>query len=298
MLFSMTGFGEAHYEDDRFRISVRMRAVNNKGLDVQLKLPAELTYLEERFRRIAKQHLFRGRIDVFHEFELKDASLAAPIEIDSVRLNQMIDLASRMVSLEGVQGKVDVNTLIQMPDLWVERKLGQSFPADMEEALCANFEACCGKLRASRAQEGRHLLDDILPRLQTLESEVARAETFVEERRDQLREAIVKRIDKLREDVKIDDNRIAQELVFYSDRLDVSEEITRLRAHLQTMRLKLKEDHSEGQPKGRELEFLLQEMFREITTLGNKVKLLDAAKIVVVMKTECEKIKEQLLNVE
>ena len=295
MLFSMTGFGESDYENDLFRIAFRIRSVNNKGLDLQLKLPFELTYLEGEFRKVAKDKIFRGRIDVFLEFEIKDPSLTPPVDIDRARLSQIFHIADEMLASKRVTGNLDINTLIRLPDLVIEKKMGFKFPEKMERQILATFADAFDRLKESRANEGRHLLEDLDDRLCNMKLELKKITEFAASRHEDLRTVLIKRIESLGTDIQVDENRLAQELVFYADRLDISEEIIRLGAHLQTMEEKL---HSLNQPKGRELEFLLQEKFREITTIGNKVKLLDAANIVVSLKTESEKIKEQVLNVE
>lgn len=295
MLFSMTGFGEAQFENDDIRIAFRIRSVNNKGLDVQLKLPYDLCYLERALRALAKGKLFRGRVDVFVEFEVKNTEWMPPVSVDQARVSQLIQMVNTLTERPEINGLLDVNTLVRMPDLLKERRLGFEYPKEIQEDILTAFSDALDRLAESRAQEGRQLLEDIQERVNKLEVEIEPIKSFVEERRDTLRERILKRIKDLNADVTVDENRLSQEIVFYADRLDISEEITRLGAHLKTMSVLLMADKY---PKGRELEFLLQEQFREITTIGNKVKLLEAADRVVTLKTECEKIKEQILNVE
>ncbi|PIE01716.1 MAG: YicC family protein [Acidobacteria bacterium] len=295
MLFSMTGFGEAQRETNDIRIAFRLRSVNNKGLDIQLKLPYDLSYLESAFRSQCKGKLFRGRIDVYVEFEVKNPELAPPVRMNPARLNQLLALSGQALATQKVQGRLDINTLVQMPDLFQEQRVGFKYPEHIDSIILNTFSDALDCLIESRAEEGAHLFKDIQSRVQTLHEEKNKVCLFVENRTENIKSAMLERLHKLNEDVGVDENRLTQELVFYADRLDVSEELTRLAAHIQTMKALLE---AEKRPKGRELEFLLQEQFREVTTIGNKVKLIEAADRIVKLKTECEKIKEQVFNVE
>lgn len=295
MLFSMTGFGEAHSETDACRIAFRIKAVNHKSLDLQLKLPSEFSYFEAEFRRIAKQKVFRGRIDVAHEFDILDPELKPPINLDRMKLSQIVKMAQWLKEEPEIGGVLDVNTLVKLPELMVEKRLGYQFPKEVETVILDTFSLALDRLCISRNKEGSFLLTDLNQRVATVERGVETIADLAHSRRESLRDLIIKRVEALKPEIQFDPSRLAQEVVFYADRLDISEEITRLKAHVQTMKTRLNE---EKQPKGRALEFLLQEMFREVTTIGNKVKLLDAANVVVTLKTECEKMKEQIFNVE
>lgn len=295
MLYSMTGYGEAVYDDDRIRVGFRLRTVNNKGLDISIKLPYELMYLEPRLRDVIKRRLFRGRVDVYSEIEIRDEEVQPPAPLNGSKLVQIVEAARTMNDRYGIGGALDVNTLLRLPDLMTAQRVGFKLPEDLEEAIIANMGKALEALEKSRSREGEKLKSDFGKRLEALCEQVGSLETMTVQRQDELRDQIAARVETLLADASLDESRLMQEVVYNADRLDISEEITRMKTHLSTFQSLL---DSEKRPLGKELDFLIQEQMRESTTIGNKAKNEWIATHVVRFKTGFEKIREQLANIE
>jgi len=294
MLYSMTGYGEAVHDDEMIRVGFRLRTVNNKGLDISLKLPFDLMYLERRLRAAIKKKLFRGRVDVFSEIEVRDETLVPPTRLNQARLGQIIEISGQMKE-RSVSGQLDVNSLIKLPDLIVAQRVGFRLPEEMEALIETTLNHAIGQVEKSRFREGEKLHKDILERIQVASQGVLELEEACEQRQTELRDVIEKRVQVLLKDVQLDPSRLMAEVVYNADRLDISEEITRLKAHLSTTESLL---GSGKRPLGKELDFLLQELMREVTTIGNKAKNEWIAKYVVRFKTSFEKVREQIQNLE
>jgi uncharacterized protein (TIGR00255 family) len=276
------------------RVGFRLRSVNNKGLDLALKLPFDLMYLESRLRNLLKDKLYRGRIDIFSEIEVRDENAVPPAPVNRVRLAQLVALARTMAASYGISGELDINTVIRLPDLTLTERVGYQLPAAMEERIEQTLLAAVDGLLESRATEGAKLQADIENCLENAVQDVRSLAAMAQDRRDELRELIQNRIAVLLVE-ELDPLRLNQEVIFHADRLDISEEITRLEAHLGRTAQLIRSDQ---RPLGKQLDFLIQEQMREITTVGNKAKHEGLAGIVVKLKTEFEKIREQVQNLE
>jgi len=295
VLYSMTGYGEAVHDDDRIRVGFRLRTVNNKGLDISLKLPYELMYLEPRLRDVVKRRLFRGRVDVYSEIEIRDEEVQPPAPLNGSRLAQIAEAVGTMKSRHGIGGELDVNTLLRIPDLMTAQRVGFKLPEELEDAIIATMEAALTALEKSRSREGEKLKTDFSKRITALRERVASLEEMTVKRQAEMRDQIAGRIETLLADKGLDESRLMQEVVYTADRLDISEEITRMKTHLSTFQTLLDNDK---RPLGKELDFIIQEQMRESTTIGNKAKNEWIATHVVGFKTGFEKIREQLANIE
>ena len=295
MLYSMTGYGEAIHEDEQVRVGFRIKTVNNKGLDLNLKLPFDFMYLESAFRNILKESCYRGRVDVFTEIEIRDPDLKPPTPLNRARIGQLLEMCGQLRDGFGIQGDLDINTVIGVSDLTVSQRTGYRLPESVRSAILDTFREALAGLLVSRTAEGDKLGRDFIDRLAVIREEVAGLEEVTRTRQEELREAIRTRVETLAQDREIDEARLAQEIVYYADRLDISEEITRLKAHLDAMESLL---NSEKRPMGKELDFLLQEQMREVSTLGNKAKHRLIGERVVQLKTGYEKMREQVQNIE
>lgn len=291
----MTGFGEAVLEDSKMRIGFRIRGVNHKGLDVNFRMPFDVAYLEPQLRQSIQRRVFRGRLDIFAEFKIKEKQTQDGVFLDRVRLQEIIETAVGLKEYSEITGQLDINTLIRMPDLTVAPKIGLHLPPDVEQAIADVLATALERFVDSRIEEGRVLYRDFVARMETLEAVIKELEACVVERRDQLVDQIRDHVATLARDVSLDENRLYQEVVFQADRLDVTEELTRLKAHENLLKEQFEKG---GRPTGKRLEFLLQEAMREVSTIGNKARSLDIAPLVVTLKTEFEKVREQVLNIE
>lgn len=295
MLYSMTGYGEASHEDEQIRVGFRIRTVNNKSQDISIKLPFDFMYMEAELRKLLANTCFRGRFDVFSEIEIRDPDLKAPTPLNRLRMAQLMEICAQIKAEYKVHGELDINQLVGMQDLTVTQRVGFRLPENLERLILLAFSQTIERLEESRRQEGEALALDINNRLELLKNLVAELKQIALDRRDELKDQIMVRVTALLEDTQLDPLRLAQEVVFYADRLDISEEITRLEAHQATMESLL---GSGRRPLGKELDFLVQEQLREVTTIGNKARHQAIADMVVKMKTGYEAIREQIQNIE
>jgi uncharacterized protein (TIGR00255 family) len=295
MLFSMTGFGEAAAQIDMLRVGFRIKSVNHRGLDVNIKLPFDFIYLENDLRQLAKKQLLRGRVDVACEIEVLDPAIMPPASLNRARLAELRELCQQMRDEYGVLGELDVNTLVRLPDLTVTRRSGFKLPKEAETLIFETFEKAASNLNASRSKEGEKLIPFFEKSLDKIAATVEELEGMAADRQASLAEELKTRIQPLLDDVECDPVRLHTEIVFQADRLDITEEITRLAAHIERTKQLISSDK---RPLGRELEFMVQEQNREVTTIGNKARNQGMANLVVRMKTEYERIREQVMNLE
>lgn len=295
MLFSMTGYGEAAAQIDMLRAGFRLKSVNHRGLDVNIKLPFDFIYLENDLRQRAKKQLLRGRVDVACEIEVLDPAIMPPAVLNRARLAELNTLCGQMRDEFGAVGELDVNTLVRLTDLTVTRRSGFKLPQEAETLIFETFDRAAEQLNQSRQKEGNKLVEFFHASLDTIAGIVKELEALAEARQATLADELKAKIQPLLDDIECDPVRLHTEVVFQADRLDITEEITRLIAHIERTHQLL---NSNKRPLGRELEFMVQEQNREVTTIGNKARNKDMASLVVKMKTEYERIREQVMNIE
>ncbi len=293
MINSMTGYAAAAAEGETFSVSVEIRSVNSRHLDTVLRLPHAWQALESRIKAAVSDRLVRGRVEV--RVDIRDVSAAAErFDVDTDRARAYAEALGRLCDAVGVQQAVPLELVARLDGVIQAAEA----PAD-PDACWRELQPCLQQalegLADMRAREGRFLAEDFERRLAFLE---ARLEKVARASRDLpvlYRRRLETRIGELTQGVvEIDPARIAQEAAFLADRSDISEEIVRLRSHIDQFR------HLMDGPEaaGRRLNFLLQEMNRELNTIGSKTESAAVAHMVVEMKAELEKIREQIQNVE
>ena len=296
MLRSMTGFGRSVREDADWTQTWEIRSVNSRFLDPKWRLPATVRGLETRFERVVRRYASRGRVEVSLLLQQQGPSVA--VELDEERAGAMLDALEHLATQRGDVYEPDYSALLGMAELW--ERVDDDDVESLEEQLVAGLVVALEDWNESRATEGQALARDMSARISQLEVWVEqileRAPAIKEERINQLRE----RLNQALEDVSqgmilnIEEGRFLQEMVILVDKLDVSEELTRLKAHLERMRELL----ASGSDAGRRLDFTLQECFREINTCGNKIQDSCISRLVVDFKNELEKCREQVQNLE
>lgn len=292
MLRSMTGFGRRTAETSGFVQEWEIRSVNGRHLDVKWRLPSAVRGMEARLERVVRSFALRGRVDI--GLILKDAGESADRRFDAERAGAMLDAVRDLAAARGERFVPDCNILLQIPSLWAEADdaAGDEILPDLERGL----ELALADWNDARAREGRILGADLRERVLRMrgwmETVAAHAPEIREERVAALRGRVSEALAQAGQD--LDENRFLQEIVLLADKLDVSEELTRLAAHLDRM-LELLDD---GADAGRRLDFTLQECFREINTCGNKIPDVRLSRIVVDFKNELEKCREQVQNLE
>jgi uncharacterized protein (TIGR00255 family) len=297
MIKSMTGFASLTHEDERATIGLTIRAVNHRFLDVQLRIPPSLADLESRIRALLQKRLARGRVELAISVQLRSA--AVPIVELNAEFATALSVALDRARERGlVSGALTPGDLLRLPQaLTVRDRPVEADPA-VEAQLAASVEAAVEQgladLDAMRTREGEHLCADLDRRRQMLGSLVSQLAAAADEGRGALEARLKERVHEISLEVPVDQALIAQEIVRAAARSDISEEVTRFRAHLAHWEAL----QASSEPCGRKLDFLLQEMNREINTIGAKADGLHVSELIITAKAELEKMREQVQNVE
>ena len=292
MIKSMTGYGSASVLYENREITAEVRSVNNRYLDCTVKLPRSFSFAEDAVKQTVKQYITRGKVDVFLTVASRDGE-NTKITVNRTVLEGYL-AAFRQISEEyGVQNDVTVSALSRLPDLFSAEKAEEDEDELLSQILSAVTQALT-KFNAMREKEGAALAADLRAKGEGILSMVARVEQRSPVTLAEYRERLTAKMQEVLSSVTVDESRILQEAAIYADKIAVDEETVRLRSHLAQMDTML----SEGGPIGRKLDFLMQEMNRETNTIGSKGNDLEQARTVVEMKSELEKIREQIQNIE
>ncbi len=293
MLHSMTGFGRCFLEEDDWTQTWEVRSVNNRFLDIRWRLPLSLRALEGRLEKVVKKHASRGRAEITLRLQFHAGGGSAP-QFNAEAASGMLDALAAFAADRGDAYLPDYNRLLGMASLWDEGldEMDEDFVVSLEAGLAAAL----ADWNESRHAEAKALEKDILTRLLRMEEWLdviaGQAPVIKEERFAAVRERLNEVLEQHGQN--LEEGRFLQEITLLADKLDVSEEITRLAAHLDRMRELL----ASGEDSGRRLDFTLQETFREINTCGNKIQSSPISRLVVDFKNELEKCREQVQNLE
>ena len=291
MIKSMTGFGHGSADGDAFKVRVDLRSVNNRYLDIQARLPQELASLEVMVKKQIQAALKRGRVEMTISIEqLKQADF----EINRPLISGYLAALAQLKSDFGLKDEPSLELIAKLPGaLQVSQDAGQvdeQLVAGIVKALGDSLEA----LIEMRAAEGRELAAELSARLDAIENQLPAIEAEAGRLPGIYREKLAKRLKDLVAGVEIDETRLAQEAVMLADRSDISEEIARLKSHISQMRDFVQTDDEAG----KRLDFILQEMNREANTIMSKSGDLAISDAAIIIKTEVEKLREQVQNVE
>jgi uncharacterized protein (TIGR00255 family) len=293
MLHSMTGFGRCITEDETFLQQWEIRSVNSRHLDLKWRLPAAMRSLETQLEKVVRRFAQRGRVEI--SLNLRRAGGArTTADFDAQQAAAMLDELAEFALRRGDAFLPDYNALLGLPALWGDA--GADADEELQARLETGLETALRDWNEARAHEGRALAADLRSRILRMEEWLARIEerapSVKEERRQQVRERLQESLQSL--NAELDESRFLQEIVILCDKLDVSEELTRLRTHLERLRELL----GTGADVGRRLDLTVQECFREISTCGNKAQDVQLSRLVVDWKNELEKCREQVQNLE
>jgi uncharacterized protein (TIGR00255 family) len=293
MVRSMTGYGRSELATDRWALTFEVKSVNSRYLDLKWRLPSILRGLESELEKVVREVGSRGRLEVSLNFRvLATGVLEASLNIPLAKA--MIGQLSQLSDKLGVIYTPDLNRLLAVTGLW------QDSAAEPDPALVADATACLRAALAdwdqARAREGKALAADIAGRLTALNGWVAEIAALAPKVQEEKKTATAERIRQMLEKAgaELEEARILQETAVLADRLDVSEELTRLTTHLARLDKLL----ADGGEAGKRLDFLMQEIFREINTCGNKCQDAGISRLVVDFKAELEKCREQVQNIE
>ena len=286
----MTGFGKGEAVVDDKKIRVELRSLNSKQLDLSIKLPGKYRAAEAEMRSIITRELQRGKVDCFVSFEAATADTSAHINREAFKAyaDELREVCKEN-NIPTADGGVLLNAVLRMPDVVTseEREVSDAELAAIIEAT----KAACAELNNFRVQEGAILIADLLGRIDLIEQYRHEVEQFEGARVETIKNRIRENIEKLQ--LEVDNNRLEQEMIFYIEKLDITEEKVRLDNHCNYFR----EVSRDEEAPGRKLGFIAQELGREINTMGSKSNEANMQRLVVKMKDELEKIKEQVLNI-
>lgn len=292
MIRSMTGFGRFEAVTPEHKITAEMKAVNHRYLDLSIKMPKKFNYFEAGIRSLLKNYVQRGKVDIFISYEdYTEEKLC--LKYNGTLASEYMDYFVKMQRQFGIDNDVKVSMLAQMPEVLSMEQV----PEDEEQIwqlLAKAVEEAARKFVDSRIQEGEQLKADLLGKLDYMESLVE----FIEGRFPlvlaEYRSRLEDKVKELLENSLIDENRIVAEVMLYADKICVDEELVRLRSHMEATRKEL----NAGGSVGRKLDFIAQEMNREANTILSKSGDLEITDKAIALKTEIEKVREQIQNIE
>jgi len=292
MIKSMTGYGRGEWQGEGRRVEVEVKSFNHRYLDISLRLPRRLASLESQVRNCIKQHLSRGRVEFF--VQVDNSSLPEQkLELDVALAKDLHSALKSLKEVLEIPGEIRIETMANFKDIFGHKEV----EIDLEKEwtfLQGALEGALNGLEKMRSQEGLTLRGDFLCRLQTIEEMIG---TIEEKAPGVLRashDRLAERVRELSGALSIDEGRLAQEVAYLAERSDITEELVRIRSHLNQFREML----DRPEPMGRKLEFLLQEINREANTIGSKASDAGMAQVIVGVKSELEKMREQVQNVE
>lgn len=292
MIRSMTGFGRSETATKEHKVTIEIKAVNHRYCDLNIKLPKKLSFFETTVRNQLKQYIQRGKIDIFITYEEYSDS-AVCVTYNKGIASAYMTYFSEIQEEFQIPNDMTVSSLARFPEVFTieEKKVDDE---QLEKLLERALQEAATKFVESRVLEGEHLKDDLVAKLDEMLVQV----TFIEERYPALlkeyREKLEEKIHELLEGITVDDTRIATEVAIYADKICVDEETVRLRSHIENTKATL----LEGGCVGRKLDFIAQEMNREANTILSKANSLDITNAAITLKTEIEKVREQIQNIE
>lgn len=289
---SMTGYGKGVYEDGQIKLTVELKVVNHRFLDIGIKAPKQFNFAEDALRKTIKNGLVRGHVDVYVNYE-DNREIKSEVSADYALAEQYYNLSKGVAERIGLANNVGVYELLKMPDV-VSVKV-----ADIdEEELLKALTAACGQaienLDKMRIKEGEAMKADVLAKTQEVEKLVSEIAKLAPGMTAVHREKVRERVQEYLAGVAIDEEKFINEMAFYADKVAVDEELTRLKSHISHLRAIVEK----GGAIGKQLDFVVQEMNREANTTGSKCCDINVANLVVALKSEIEKIREQIQNIE
>ena len=292
MIKSMTGFGRCEVLKDSRKFTVELKSVNHRYLDVNIRMPKKLNFFETSIRTLLKSYADRGKVDIFITDEDLSQSQVS-VKYNAALAAEYLKYLNQMAEEFSLDNDVRVSTLSRYPEVFTMEECSED-EDELWNGLKEALEGAFSQFVEMRTKEGERLKEDILLKLDLLSEQIR----FIEERSPQIiaeyRTKLEEKMRELLEDTQIDDNRIAAEVILFADKICTDEEVVRLKSHIQHMKETLEESNGIG----RKLDFIAQEMNREANTILSKANDLDISNRAISLKTEIEKIREQIQNIE
>ena len=292
MIKSMTGYGRARQMRNKRDITVEVRSVNNRYLDCTVKMPRMYTFAEDAVKACVQKAVSRGKVDVYITVDASAADVAK-VTVNRELAAQYAAALGELAEVCGTEPRVTAEQLARFPDVLTVTKADEDLET-VSADLCAVLEEALAAYNQMRAVEGQKLAEDIGGRLTTIEHYTAQVEERSPETVAEYRAKLTARMEEVLQSTTIDPQRILTEAAIYADKVAVDEETVRLRSHVAQLRTMLESD----EPMGRKMDFLIQEVNRESNTIGSKCNDVAIAQVVVGLKAEVEKMREQVQNIE
>ena len=292
MIKSMTGFGRCEVQKDSRKFTVELKSVNHRYLDVNIRMPKKLNFFETAIRNLLKSYANRGKVDIFITYEdLSQAQVA--VKYNAVLAGEYLKYLKQMEEEFGLENDIRVSTLSRYPEVFTMEEQSED-EEELWNGLKETLEGAFGQFVRTRQTEGENLKRDILAKLDRLSKLTA----YIEERSPQIvseyRAKLEEKMKELLADSQIEESRIAAEVILFADKICTDEEVVRLKSHISHMRNTLDEKDEIG----RKLDFIAQEMNREANTILSKANDIEVSDYAISLKTEIEKIREQIQNIE
>ena len=292
MVRRMTGYGKGIAENDDARVTIEMKSVNHRYLDLNIKLPKKLNFLESQVRNKISESIFRGKVDVY--ITLNEHSDACyQVSINDAIAQKYYDSISAMAEKIGVDNDLKASSLSRLPDV-IELEEVEADEDSLRSLVMEALDACIAQFVQSRIAEGNRLEQDLIAKMDEMLELVKKLEERSPQIIEEYRARLLSKVHEILEDTKIDENRIAQEVVIYADKICIDEEMVRLKSHVAETRSVFELDKEVG----RKLDFLAQELNREANTILSKSTDVEIADIGITLKTLIEKVREQIQNIE
>ena len=293
MAISMTGFGRGEFKNDNYHFLVECKTINHKYCDINVRLPRKISFLEDKIRNYVKNFVKRGRVDLYIKLDLI-GSEDVNLKFDDKLATQYVNILKEIKEKFDLQDDISVMNVAKFPEIvkCEEKEEDEDLYWSMlKEALDMSME----KLTQMRKEEGEKLAIDTIERCDILANLIDEIEKYSNTVVDEYREKLNNRRSEILENPSIiDENRLAQEVAIFADKSSITEEIVRFRSHIEQLRKTVEKNDSIG----RKIDFLIQEMNREVNTTGSKSSNINITNLVVEVKSELEKIREQIQNIE
>jgi len=293
MITSMTGFGRAELKQKEWEILAEVRSVNNRFFDVQVKLPKQYSHFEHEIKEIIKDYALRGRINIFVNLKLSNGEAVNGLRINDEAVSSYLRLLKKLKKRYKLSSRLKLDHLLAFQDVFTYEDDPQ-FKEEIWETIKNTLHEALKKFVEMRQNEGQELAKDLIHRIRLIEEKVAQIEKICESRHEEELDKLKQRVREIVEDENVDDTRLETEIALLINRMDVTEECVRFKSHNKVFLSALESE----EPVGRKLNFLLQEMTREANTIGAKANNADISHLVVEIKEEVEKVREQVQNIE
>lgn len=292
MLRSMTGYGRSKYENDSREYTVEIKSVNNRYSDISIKMPRNISFLEDNIRKIISNSITRGKVEVFISFS-NNSEKGKTIEINKELAKIYIEEMKELASEAGINSNIEVIDVMKMPDI-LNIKLNEDDEKIITEELINCTREAIDNFIHMREIEGEKIKEDLEKRISLISKKIDKINSISTGLVNEYIVKLEKRINELLKPNVVDEARLAQEIVIYSDKCSIEEEVTRMKSHISQFLSLIEKDNSNG----KRIDFLIQEMNRETNTIGSKANNLEIINYVVEIKTELENIREQIQNIE